>query len=421
MTVRTQAAANPKAVDTTRRSSYVPELDGIRGIAIGGVMALHFVGTLTITTASERVASKLAGYGVWGVDLFFVLSGFLITGILIQSKGSAHYLRNFYVRRTLRIFPLYYVVLALLCLAVPARWMAWIDPQLAAVRSYQPWLWPYLTNFYLGPSTEFSVPYVSHFWSLAIEEHFYLFWPFIIMMLSRRSAMRACVAFSAVSVVLRFLFLALDPNALYWQLLTPCRLDALCVGAWFALSASSETPLAAKTALRWMWGSASGIVLLSLWNSRYQPPLAWILPPKTALLAVFFGLVIYLASRPSGFIVVKAALRAGWLRTLGKYSYGLYVYHGIIAYAFHQHPPRALYAVFGSHTIAATIQVALQVAISMVIAVISYRLFESRFLELKKYFEATEHKARPVALSQTVASTNEPQGTHAIGLLTTTH
>src|SRR4051812_15798005 len=86
---------------------HVPELDGVRGVAILGVMVLHFVGGLTAHGPIERIAVKLSSYGVWGVDLFFVLSGFLITGILHEAKGAPHYFRNFYARRTLRIFPLY--------------------------------------------------------------------------------------------------------------------------------------------------------------------------------------------------------------------------------------------------------------------------------------------------------------------------
>src|SRR5580704_13240421 len=86
-------------------------LDGLRGLAILMVLFVHFIGDATAHTAVERGLVKLANYGIWGVDLFFVLSGFLITGILYDAKSSPHYFRDFYVRRTLRIFPLYYGVL----------------------------------------------------------------------------------------------------------------------------------------------------------------------------------------------------------------------------------------------------------------------------------------------------------------------
>src|SRR5215470_18051066 len=102
-----------------RIAGHLPGLDGVRGLAILMVMAVHFVGDATPHNFGERLAVKLGSYGVLGVDLFFVLSGFLITGLLLDSKGDPHYFRNFYARRTLRIFPLYYTVLALLFLALP--------------------------------------------------------------------------------------------------------------------------------------------------------------------------------------------------------------------------------------------------------------------------------------------------------------
>src|SRR6185503_15568764 len=139
--------------------------------------------------------TKITGYGVWGVDLFFVLSGFLITGILLETKGRPGYFRNFYIRRTLRIVPLYYAVLALLFFVLPIGMFAQYDASLLQMHSVQGWLWSYLSNYRLGPETSFSIPYVSHFWSLAVEEHFYLLWPTVILLLSRRAALWGCVLF----------------------------------------------------------------------------------------------------------------------------------------------------------------------------------------------------------------------------------
>src|SRR6266852_636897 len=97
-----------------RITGHLPGLDGVRGLAILMVMAIHFVGDATARTFGQRLGVKAAGYGLLGVDLFFVLSGFLITGLLLDAKSRPHYFRNFYARRTLRIFPLYYAVLVLL-------------------------------------------------------------------------------------------------------------------------------------------------------------------------------------------------------------------------------------------------------------------------------------------------------------------
>src|SRR2546423_8385064 len=112
-----------------RVGGHQPGLDGVRGLAILLVLAVHFVGNATPVTWGERLAVKLGNYGVLGVDLFFVLSGFLITGLLLDAKGGRHYFRNFYARRTLRIFPLYYFVLGLLLVVLPR--FATLPPPLA--------------------------------------------------------------------------------------------------------------------------------------------------------------------------------------------------------------------------------------------------------------------------------------------------
>src|SRR5690606_2384608 len=182
----------------------VVALDGIRGVAIVMVMALHFICSMSSSDdMASRVAAKLTSYGVWGVDLFFVLSGYLITGILFDAKGRQGYFRSFYMRRTLRIFPLYYAVLVVLIFLVPEGFAVRYAPGLDQLRDVQIWLWSYLTNFHLAETNAFSIPYVSHFWSLAVEEQFYLVWPFIIASLTRRAALTACALFSVAALLCR--------------------------------------------------------------------------------------------------------------------------------------------------------------------------------------------------------------------------
>ena len=288
--------------DGPRRRRLIPELDGVRGLAICGVIALHFVleGGVTTTNALERGIAKLASYGVWGVDLFFVLSGFLITGILLDSKGSPGYLRNFYVRRTLRIFPLYYGVLLILFVLTPHSVMAALDPALVQMREAQRWVWPYLTNYYLSSQTTFSIPYIAHFWSLAVEEHFYLVWPFAILLLSRRSAMRLCLLLGLFALGLRTWYAATAPGFLASFLATPCRLDALCAGAWFALSQKRSEPAAFSPSARgvgWLTASAVAVLTVSFWHVIAPAHDAYSLSLRTSLLAAFFGLFISLAAQ----------------------------------------------------------------------------------------------------------------------------
>src|SRR5262245_4715813 len=155
--------------------------------------------------------SAFFGWGWVGVDLFFVLSGFLITGILFDAKEKERYFRNFYVRRALRIFPLYYAVLALTLLVVP-----WLTPNLAPdfqpATSAQAWLWLYAANVLQAYEGSWCLGPLNHFWSLAIEEHFYLAWPAVIYLASRRMAMRLCGGLFAASILARAFWLAAGGN-----------------------------------------------------------------------------------------------------------------------------------------------------------------------------------------------------------------
>lgn len=399
---------------TSSPSRHVPELDGVRGLAIALVMALHFVYPLEARSLAERVASKISGYGLWGVDLFFVLSGFLITGILYDAKGSEGYFKNFYMRRTLRIFPLYYGVLFFLLFALPRSVAMAFDPALAETREFTGWLVPYLTNVYIAQSGEFSIPYVSHFWSLAVEEHFYLFWPFLIGFLSRSAAMRSCVALAVLALGLRIGMVAADASPLAPQVLTPCRLDTLCLGAWFALALRG--PDGAR-----VWGARSrlllpvtalGVVALSVLHLVAPALDMVVIEIRGTVLALFFAVLILNAQSEAGFSPIRRLFRLRSLGTLGKYSYGLYVFHGLVAYAFEQkHLFERLHGLIGSHDLSTLTYVSLGVGVSFLISVVSYELFEVRFLALKKWFDYRGRKPEPGRARVTTLSPSMAQVT----------
>jgi len=371
-----------------RSATRVPELDGVRGIAIAAVMALHFVGALTPTNVVEQAAVKLSGYGIWGVDLFFVLSGFLITGILADTKSTPSYFRNFYVRRTLRIFPLYYAVLFLMFLVIPRTSLGAADPSLLEARRLQGWIWSYLTNIYLGQGTTFSIPYVSHFWSLSIEEHFYLFWPFVVWRLSRDGAMRACLWLGGIAVGLRIAFLWTAPELLHPQTLTFCRLDALCAGGWCALWVRGGGDAPVRLAIRALKWTAGTLVLLSLWHTVTPVAEFAIVPLRTTAGVVMFAFAMVVICSPTLPRIASTLLGSRILTLLGKYSYGLYVYHGIVAYALHHGLANKLYGALGITAFGAVAEAALGALVSVVLAVLSYELFEVKFLALKRHFEA---------------------------------
>lgn len=394
---------NEPAASSTRR--FIPELDGVRGLAIAMVMAHHFInGGITPDDRVEWAAVKLTNYGLWGVDLFFVLSGFLITGILADSRARSGQLKHFFARRALRIFPLYYAVLLVLLVLVPGSMLARLDPEFLELRRLQVWLWPHIANFYLGPQTDFNIPYLSHFWSLAVEEHFYLFWPFIVWFLPRQTAMRTCIGLGGMALALRIWFSYVAPDQLYAGVLTPARIDSLLAGSWFALAVRRPQGLTSAESLRWMAVGGAGVVLLSMWQIALPSHQAVVLPLRTSVLALFFAAMIHLVATSERMPALRAAFRQAWLRNLGRYSYGLYVFHAIVSYGMHRMQAEALFERWtGHHTPGAILQVSTGVAVSYALAWVSFHVLESPFLALKSAFDDAA-PARPRVPATVVSS-----------------
>ena len=221
-------------VAVQRLPTHIPVLDGLRGIAILMVLLSHVIDGRAANHGLGGQLIRLTQFGWVGVDLFFALSGFLITGILVDSRHRPHHFRNFYARRTLRIFPLYYGVLFVVFAAVPLFGKT-SSAAFQLLQHRQAWLWFYGSNVYCAftATWPFASPWVwmGHFWSLAVEEHFYLIWPAIVFLCpTSRRLITVCGIVILGVWAARFCCWMSDVNGIAQYVFTPLRIDALVAG-----------------------------------------------------------------------------------------------------------------------------------------------------------------------------------------------
>jgi peptidoglycan/LPS O-acetylase OafA/YrhL len=335
---------------------HLPQLDGIRGLAVLGVIASHlFPGTPHSATSSA--VAFLFAFGATGVDLFFVLSGFLITGILYDSLRDPHFFRKFYARRVLRIFPLYYGVLIFCTIAGLAYGLSW---------NHEMWsLALYLQNtgliavpiaIYTGP-----LP-LAHFWSLAVEEQFYLVWPLLVYLVrTRLNLLRICALSLLVCPLARLGFWMQGAGYFAVHNTTFCRADTLLL--------QPAVP-------------SGGGIHPALWPT-FQLAFRY-----TLMAAGYVGLIAWSLTSPTG----RRLFEVRPLRSLGKYSYGLYVLH-LILFGYLQSPLKKIISVYltPDKGIDVVLTGCLVFAISLGAAYLSYHLYEKRFLRLKRFFDYRPH------------------------------
>ena len=299
-------------------SHYMPYLDGLRALAIVGVLISHFA-------YGERWLIENGQWGRFSVDLFFVLSGFLITQILLRYRDNSHsfkdvisHLQIFYARRALRIFPIYYLTILIVALLG-------YEP----MREFLFWHLTYTLNIaiFLSPTSQFAATH--HFWSLAIEEQFYLIWPLVVLLTPPKHLRYAIFIFIAIGVISRMvpIFIpgfSIDP-------LVNTRFDLFGFGALLALYRYEPVLFAKEKFFMIVAGVTSGLPLVILvMTNGFSPKYG---PMSNVLvefgIALFFMGVIDNAANARPWRILAPL---GWrpVRYIGKISYGIYLYHPFV-------------------------------------------------------------------------------------------
>ena len=328
MTLSTQTNILPKY------SGRIPALDGIRGLAISLVLCWHFLfSPLRGIFPHHHYVSKAIELGrfTWsGVDLFFVLSGFLIGGILLDASRSPSYFSTFYVRRAYRIIPLYFVII-MLNVAVFTRYGG------SQVGSGILYYVLFLQNIRMAATDSFGPFGLGMTWSLAVEEQFYLSLPLVVRILSRRILWRVLLVAVVAAPVLRVLavhFLKMTWVATY--VLMPCRADALCLGVLIAIALRSpsvwKTILAHKKYLYAALGLASGVCLWML-IGHFEPFTLQLFGLEYSLFAIVYSLLLTSTLLSAS---LSSLFSFGPLRFMGVIAYGLYLFESVVDFLFHR-------------------------------------------------------------------------------------
>jgi peptidoglycan/LPS O-acetylase OafA/YrhL len=391
-------------------SGRIPELDGLRGLAIGMVLIFHYFQlTLVARPGSLLAYLQAAARLSWsGVDLFFVLSGFLIGGILLDARKATNYFQIFYTRRFFRIVPVYAALLLVIAVMnftverIHYSGLTWLT------HDALPWysFWTFTQNFWMAHSVTWGASALAVTWSLAIEEQFYLTLPVIVRFFSGRRLLVCVLAGICLAPLVRMAIRLIWPhNWVASFVLMPCRADALLLGvlaailirddAWRARIQRSNRFFTVSTLV-----FLSGIAFLTLKSPTIARPLmqsfgyTW--------LALFYATVLlFTVTRPQS--VISRGLRIKWIGWLGGIAYGTYLLHelllGTLFGYFWGHEPR----ITGGYT-SLTSLVAL--VLTLVIARLSWRYFENpliRFGHRSSY--AFAESSSPKALPQSVAET----------------
>jgi peptidoglycan/LPS O-acetylase OafA/YrhL len=386
------------------RHNRIPALDGVRGFAAAWVFLYHYV--------PGQNSSSFPIHFIWaanqidwvGVSLFFVLSGFLISGILWDSFEDKNWWRNFYIKRSLRIFPLYFLAL-LIAVAVYSA--------VGADRGSLQHLWIYI--FYLqdvpplyawGGHLPAMLP-LGHLWSLAVEEQFYMLWPISLFVLARKRylAMYAIFILWLLSFCFRLVVCKyLGYQAMFWSGgFLAGRAGELLAGAFLALLVRGDAIENAKIykCVPWaLYGSLAGIASIVYINRSFTLFIPLMSTVGLALLSVFFTGIIALSLRPG---TIQSFFQSQVLRWLGTISYGVYVYQLMLHPLFDRITQRIVPD--ASKSTHAIVLFVVAVVGTLTSAALSFYCYEQPLLRLKTRFSA-ESRGLARNISETPITAN---------------
>lgn len=368
----------------------MPPLDGLRGLAILMVMLFHYGTALNSHSFPQHVVMFGCELGWTGVDLFFVLSGFLITGILLDSRDADNYFSSFYCRRVLRIFPAYYlsllIVFFLYPVFMPGYEHAGPPPQ------ERIWYFAYAQNW-IGLLVDGGRQrMIGHYWSLGIEEQFYLIWPWIVYKSTTKRIGQIAIGASVVALALRFTLLALhvSPEIIYRNTFT--RMDALLIGAACAclLRDPSCTAYLRRYAA-WMW--IAPLVVLEVVREAARP-FAYQAPGVqglglTAIALSYAALLIAAVLTMGNGSIPQRFFCSAVMRTFGKYSYAAYIWHQLARTLVLRIEMITLHV-----ELPGVVNMPLMIGATLALSMASYVLVERPFLAFKGRFKP-RFPARP--------------------------
>lgn len=344
---------------------YYNNLDGVRGIAALMVVVYHIFYYPNLSyLANLETYQRFTEFGRHGVPIFFVLSGFVITRILLNTRQKDDYFRSFYKRRVLRILPLYYLFLVIFYLLYPLI----SENRQGASFILQVPFYAYLQNM----TDVFNIRAVGpgHYWTLSIEEHFYILWPLAVFLVNPKNLGKLISILLVLVLILRYMMI---DNGLPIDKFTFTRIDQILLGAYLALLERRDFFIDRKNIIKII---LPGVIVLPLVAGMYFLSRRYFILSEItgqSLLGIFFfsiiGVLIFLSEDN----LINRFLASKILRFFGKISYGIYVWHVLIIMILDR------YLITGF----LVVDIMLPLVLTILVAHLSYRYYEDIFLRLK--------------------------------------